>query len=139
MKQIVFKGSEEQIQSLLELIEYGKEKLPSVSFPEEVKGCYTNNLWHVDDVKQTYNCTDEEALEILDNALTDERITSEIFEEIDSIAENMGIEKSDNEVRELLTIMNKVELILWEDVRRDCKYPADDNNNGFIFELNLLD
>ena len=32
----------------------------------------------------------------------------------------------------------KCELILWEDVRKDCKYPAEDNNNGYVYGLNLL-
>ena len=32
----------------------------------------------------------------------------------------------------------KCELILWEDVRKDCKYPVEDNNNGYVYGLNLL-
>ena len=28
------------------------------------RGYYTNNLWHVDDVKQNYECSDEDAQEI---------------------------------------------------------------------------
>ena len=32
-----------------------------------------------------------------------------------------------------------VELVLWEDVRRDCKYPKEDNNDGYIYGLNLID
>ena len=32
----------------------------------------------------------------------------------------------------------KVELVLWDDVRRDMKYPASDNNKGFVLGLNLL-
>jgi hypothetical protein len=32
-----------------------------------------------------------------------------------------------------------VELVMWETVRRDCKYPKSDNNEGFIYGLNLLD
>ncbi len=33
----------------------------------------------------------------------------------------------------------KVELVLWEDVRKDMKYPKSDNNRGYGFGLNLLD
>jgi len=33
----------------------------------------------------------------------------------------------------------KVELILWEQVKLDCKYPKDDNNNDYTYGLNLLD
>ena len=32
-----------------------------------------------------------------------------------------------------------VELILWEQVQLDCKYPKEDNNNGYTYGLNLLD
>jgi hypothetical protein len=28
---------------------------------------------------------------------------------------------------------------MWETVRRDMKYPKSDNNDGFIYGLNLLD
>jgi len=33
----------------------------------------------------------------------------------------------------------KCELEHWENVRRDCKYPVEDNNEGYIYGLNLLD
>jgi len=32
-----------------------------------------------------------------------------------------------------------VELILWEQVQLECKYPKEDNNNGYTYGLNLLD
>jgi hypothetical protein len=32
-----------------------------------------------------------------------------------------------------------VEYVLWEDVRRDMKYPESDNNDGYTYGLNLLD
>lgn len=37
------------------------------------------------------------------------------------------------------TMEQFVELILWEQVRLDCKYPKEDNNNGYTYGLNLLD
>ena len=33
----------------------------------------------------------------------------------------------------------KIELIMWETVRKDCKYPESDQNNGFIYGCNLVD
>ena len=33
----------------------------------------------------------------------------------------------------------KAELIVWEQVKLDCKYPKDDNNNNYTYGLNLLD
>ena len=32
-----------------------------------------------------------------------------------------------------------VERVEWEDVRRDCKYPIEDDNEGYIYGLNLTD
>jgi hypothetical protein len=52
-------------------------------------GYYVENLWHVDDVKGKYECDDDEAYEILDNAIfnevTFERIWLAIYREIDSV------------------------------------------------------
>jgi len=48
----------------------------------EDKG-YVPMLWHVDDVKNTYNVTNEEAREVLQEVLQSERITSEVFDDID--------------------------------------------------------
>jgi hypothetical protein len=37
--------------------------------------------------------------------------------------------------------MEKVyaERVMWETIRQDCKYPLEDNNEGFIYGLNLID
>jgi hypothetical protein len=34
---------------------------------------------------------------------------------------------------------NEIELVNWETVRRDCKYPINDNNGGYIYGINLID
>jgi hypothetical protein len=54
-------------------------------------GYYVDNLWHVDDVKQSYKCTNEEAIEVLDGALNDNYVTENIFEGIDLFANNIGL------------------------------------------------
>jgi len=52
-------------------------------------GYHVDNLWHVDDVKGKYECDDDDAYEILDNALSNEatfeRIWLAIYREIDSV------------------------------------------------------
>lgn len=37
--------------------------------------------------------------------------------------------------------MSKVyaELIMWETIKKDCKYPDNDNNDNYIYGLNFLD
>ncbi len=32
-----------------------------------------------------------------------------------------------------------IELVMWESVRRDCKLPKSDNNEGDIYGINLID
>jgi|TARA_B100001094_G_C17921586_1_gene666187 hypothetical protein len=49
----------------------------------QLRGYYTNNLWHVDDVMKNYNCTSENALEILDDVMQGEYVTSMVFDCID--------------------------------------------------------
>jgi len=34
---------------------------------------------------------------------------------------------------------NLAELVLWEQVRADCKLPKEDNNDGYIYGLYLID
>ena len=48
-------------------------------------GYYTENLWHIDDVKQNYDITDEQAYEVLDKAMTLDYTTSTIFEVVDEV------------------------------------------------------
>lgn len=54
-------------------------------------GYYVDNLWHIDDITQTYNCTDEEALEVLDGALNVSYVVENIFENIDLFAKGIGL------------------------------------------------
>tara|TARA_R100000781_G_scaffold110508_2_gene76023 strand:+ start:135 stop:326 length:192 start_codon:yes stop_codon:yes gene_type:complete len=32
----------------------------------------------------------------------------------------------------------KCELVCWEDIRKACKYPITDNNNGYIYGINII-
>jgi len=56
-------------------------------------------LWHVDDVKQNYNVTDEEAIDILKVALIHskraDRVMEEVFYIIDEICELEEIERNE--------------------------------------------
>ncbi len=57
--------------------EYSKKQLAR-------QGYVLSNLWHIDDVLQSYEeLTVEEAEEVLENALNNERVMERIFEQID--------------------------------------------------------
>ena len=51
----------------------------------ELRGYYTQNLWHTDDVMQNYDCVSEDAQDLLDKVMTSEWITDQIFTVIDEI------------------------------------------------------
>lgn len=56
-------------------------------------GFFVDYLWHVDDVKQTYKCTDAQAQTVLDGALNNEAIIQEIFFFVDMYAEEEHLER----------------------------------------------
>jgi hypothetical protein len=50
-------------------------------------GYYTDNLWNIEDVQTNYVCSDEEAYEILDEALNNEATMEQIWLVINMCAE----------------------------------------------------
>lgn len=56
-------------------------------------GYYVDNLWSVEDVVSNYNCTDEEAQEVLDGALQNDATMEQIWYAIDYHAEEIGLTK----------------------------------------------
>jgi hypothetical protein len=50
-------------------------------------GYYTDNLWNIEDVKANYLCDDEEAYDILDNALNNEATMEQIWLTIEMYTE----------------------------------------------------
>tara|TARA_R110000824_G_scaffold316724_1_gene503992 strand:+ start:209 stop:418 length:210 start_codon:yes stop_codon:yes gene_type:complete len=53
----------------------------------ESKGYYVGNLWSVDDVYSRYECTNEEAQEILHKALTNDATMEQVWLAIDMVGE----------------------------------------------------
>ena len=45
-------------------------------------GYFIDNLWHISDVQQDFNCSDEEAQEVLMEALTNSWIVDQIWQSI---------------------------------------------------------
>ena len=65
----------------MEAIKYAKSLLKG-------NGYYIDNLWHVDDVKGKFNCTNEEAQDVLNGALTNDATMEQIWLAIDVHGEN---------------------------------------------------
>ena len=62
------------------------------------RGYYTENLWHIDDVKISFEATDDQAQDVLDEVLQGEWIIGQIFESIDDCAEEHELKEKDETV-----------------------------------------
>jgi len=58
----------------------------------KANGYFVDNLWHVDDVKSKFNCTDEEAQDVLFESLTNEATMEQIWFSIREFGEIEGLE-----------------------------------------------
>ena len=56
------------------------------------EGYYVKNLWGLDDVMIKYNCTEEQAWEVLEKTFENEFINESIFNVIDINAQEMNLE-----------------------------------------------
>ena len=61
------------------------------------QGYQTDNLWHVYDVTSRFNCTDEQAHEVLTKALQNEWVVEQIHFAIGLTAEAMGLGEKEEE------------------------------------------
>jgi hypothetical protein len=59
------------------------------------QGFYTGNLWSVQDVQDNYDCTQEEAQEVLDGALQNEATMEQIWYAINYHAQESGLERKE--------------------------------------------
>ena len=57
------------------------------------QGFFTGNLWHIEDVTSSYECSDKDAYKVLEMALTNEFVMSSIWEAIHIAVEQLNIEK----------------------------------------------
>ncbi len=60
-------------------------------------GYYVDNLWCAEDVLSNYSCTDDEAQEILDQALTNNATIEQIWYAISFHAEEIGLIKREEQ------------------------------------------
>jgi len=57
------------------------------------KGYFTDNLWTTDDVTENYNCTQEQAQQVLEMALTNTATIEQIWYAIDDACDTLEIRK----------------------------------------------
>jgi len=61
------------------------------------KGYFVDNLWTTDDVTENYNCTQEQAHQVLEMALTNEATMQQIWLAIDDACDHLEISKNKNQ------------------------------------------
>ena len=61
------------------------------------RGYYTGNLWRIDDVQGRFEATDDEAQDVLDDALQGSWIIEQIFECIDDCAKENELKEKNND------------------------------------------
>jgi len=58
----------------------------------KANGYFVDNLWHVEDVKSKFNCTDEEAQDVLLESLTNEATMEQIWFSIEEFGRIVKLE-----------------------------------------------
>lgn len=89
---ILFEGNAEQINNLLYLV----DNTHDVDLPEKCDKYAIKCLWHASDVRTFYNCSEEEAILILNDALSRDSVCDEIYKAIENIADEMKLTRIGN-------------------------------------------
>ena len=78
-----------------EVLAYSLKELTDEELKNELsrRGHFTDNLWSVDDVKSKFVVTDDEAQDILNQALTNEATMEQIWFSIDLFGTDSGYER----------------------------------------------
>ena len=94
------KIAEIEVDYLRDEVDRLKEKLTNVATARALlrsKGYFVDNLWCVDDVTQTYDCSRDVAYEVLERAMTNEATMQQIFMSIDDVCDVLEIRKNENQ------------------------------------------
>jgi hypothetical protein len=59
-------------------------------------GYFVDNLWSIEDVQGNYDCTDEQAMEVLEGALMNDYVMETIFEVIDDEVNYLGLTRKED-------------------------------------------
>ena len=90
---VVLEGTEEQIKNLKSLIEYGDNDLPVIKTEYQVE-----NLWSIADVQSMFYCTEDEAMEVLEQALTAEHVMERIWDSIYATGISEGLTERSEDI-----------------------------------------
>lgn len=60
-------------------------------------GFQVNNLWSIYDVKSKYDCTDKEAMELIEDTMDNDSLKEDVWEIMDVFADVYGFSKIDED------------------------------------------
>jgi hypothetical protein len=91
---LILEGSEDQIQKLRDefdmlIIEHGEENLPVIRDDYQ-----TDNLWSIADVQSRFDCTDEQAMDVIEKALTRYYTMEQIWQAIVDQGDEDGLKRN---------------------------------------------
>jgi hypothetical protein len=78
-----------------EVLEYAKTQMTTDDAKEilKSKGYFVDNLWHIDDVTSSWECSDTDAYKILEMSLTNGWTMEQISESIYLVAQDLDLER----------------------------------------------
>jgi 5-bromo-4-chloroindolyl phosphate hydrolysis protein len=88
-----------EIDYLRDQLNQAKKQLKDVLTARQVlksRGYFVDNLWHVDDVTGNYNCTQEQAQQVLEMALTNDATMEQIWLAIGDACDTLEIKSKED-------------------------------------------
>ena len=89
MDKLKMKEIRKQVRSA-ELISQAKDTLTEA-------GYYIGNLYQVEDVQTYFDCTDDEALDVLDGAMDNEGTAEQVWTAIREVGDMMGLKEKEDD------------------------------------------
>ena len=62
----------------------------------EDSGYYVHSIYHVDDVSRMFDCTDAQAMQILELSIDNDGTANQIYENMRYFAEDMGLKEKED-------------------------------------------
>jgi 5-bromo-4-chloroindolyl phosphate hydrolysis protein len=88
-----------EIDYLRDQLNQAKKQLKDVLTAKQLlksRGYFVDNLWHVDDVTGNYNCTQEQAQQVLEMALKNEATMEQIWLAIGDACDTLEIKSKED-------------------------------------------
>lgn len=83
---ILFEGTESQVRDLRLVMASTKIDMPKI-----LENYALDCLWHASDVRTFYDCSEEEAIDIIHDALSRDSVTDEVYKAIEDMADEKGL------------------------------------------------